>query len=142
MPTPRRRKVPSPTTRLPEQVLDVLVAVLHEPVDEEADEPDEQEPEARDHDDPRVLVGRGLAGHLQDAAVAPLPETLRPLLDPPLHVPALVEDLRHPTAPRPRRPRVPARSRPARRFVSTSRPSGSTSPGACAGARGRPPRPR
>src|SRR2546427_10600165 len=85
----------SPTSihRLPEQVLDVLVAVLHEPVDEEPHEPDEQEAEPRDHDDPAVLLRGGLAGHLEDATVPALPEALRPPLDPPLHVPPPVHDL-------------------------------------------------
>src|SRR2546425_12341352 len=107
MPSPRRRKVPSPTTRLPEQVLDVLVAVLHEPVDEEPHEPDEQEAHPRDHHDPAVLLRGGLPGHLEDATVPALAEALRPLLDPPLHVPALVHDLGHVTAPRRRPLRVP-----------------------------------
>src|SRR2546425_5437508 len=122
MPSPRRRKVPSPTTRLPEQVLDVLVAVLHEPVDEEPHEPDEEEAHARDHHDAAVLVRGGLPGHLEDAAVAAPAEALRSLLDPPLHVPALVDNLRHVTAPRRRPPPARGAPRRARRSASTSRP--------------------
>src|SRR6266581_3581393 len=79
----------------PENPMEDAGTVSHDQVDHEAQGTDRGDAEAGDQHDLRVLVRRGPARHLQDAAVPPLAETLRALLDPPLDLPALVHDVRH-----------------------------------------------
>src|SRR3990170_2780583 len=89
----------NPSSRLivrtsPEQVLQERPAVREREVDQEADRADDQEAEGREGDDAAVLVLRGPPRHLEHAAVPPLAEALRPLLDPLLDLPRPLHDPR------------------------------------------------
>src|SRR5207249_3684458 len=79
----------------PEDPVEEAGPVSHDQVDQEAEGSDRRDPDSGDEHDFRVLVRRGPARHLQDATVTAFPEALRALLDPPLHLPALVHDVRH-----------------------------------------------
>src|SRR5436309_4662778 len=79
----------------PENPVEDAGTVSHDQVDHEPQGADRGDAEAGDEHDLRVLVRRGPARHLQDAAVPPFAEALGALLDPPLNLPALVHDVRH-----------------------------------------------
>src|SRR5213594_841424 len=78
-----------------EQSAEHVGSVAHDQINHEAQGPDRDDAQSGDHHDFRIFVGGGLACHLEDPAVLPFPETLRPLLDPTLYVPALVHDVSH-----------------------------------------------
>src|SRR3989442_15963273 len=98
--------------------------VAHDQVDDEAQRTDRGDPEARDKHDLGILVRRGPARLLQDTAIAALPGALRPLLDPPLKLPAPVHDVRHGLTARCRPRRGGARAPPGPGSASISRRSG------------------